>query len=65
MGMVRLPDSTVLATELPDTVPSRALVMTAILAGPPEAQPATALEMSMKSCPNPDFSRNEPNRMNR
>ena len=41
-GMVKLPDPTVLATELPETVPSKALVMTAIFAGPPEAHPATA-----------------------
>jgi hypothetical protein len=40
--MVKLPEPTVLATELPETVPSQALAMTAILAGPPEAQPATA-----------------------
>ena len=52
MGMVRLPESTMLETELP-TRPSRALVMTAILAGPPEAHPATAFQMSMKSLPDP------------
>src|SRR5690606_1666156 len=43
IGMVKLPEPTVLATELPEMVPSRALVMTATLAGPPDAQPATAL----------------------
>ena len=46
-------------------MPSKAEVMTATLAGPPEAQPATALEMSMKNWPRPVFSRKEPKRMKR
>ena len=39
--------------------------MTATLAGPPEAQPAMAFEMSMKNWPRPVFSRKAPKRMNR
>ena len=65
IGMVKLPDPTVLATELPETVPSRALVMTATLAGPPAAQPAIESAMSMKSLPMPVFSRKAPKRINR
>ena len=45
--------------------PLQALVITATLAGPPEAHPAMALEISIKSCPRPDFSLKEPNRMNK
>ena len=65
MGMVKLPEPTVLATELPDTVPSSALVSTATLAGPPRRLPAMALHKSMKNSPTPVFSRKEPNRINR
>jgi len=65
MGIVKLPDSTVFATELPEIIPSRALVTTATFAGPPEAQPATALDRSMKSCPRPVFSRKAPKRTKR
>ena len=36
MGMVMEPEPTVLATEEPEAMPSRALAMTATLAGPPE-----------------------------
>ena len=63
--MVKLPDPTVLATELPDTVPSNALVITATFAGPPAACPAMELEISMKNCPMPVFSRKAPNSIKR
>ena len=55
--MVKLPVPTTLATELPDTVPMRALEMTATLAGPPLDQPAMALARSMKNFPRPVASR--------
>src|SRR4030042_6065031 len=42
IGIVKLPEPTVFDTELPDIVPSRALVITATLAGPPEENPAIA-----------------------
>ena len=48
MGIVMEPEPTVLATELPDTMPSSADATTATLAGPPEAEPATELARSMK-----------------
>ncbi len=65
MGIVKLPLPTVLATELPETVPSSAEVNTATLAGPPRCLPATALPRSMKNRPMPVFSRNAPNMMKR
>ena len=49
MGMVKLPELTVLATELPVMVPCRALAMTATLAGPPVALPARLLAISIKN----------------
>ncbi len=65
MGMVNDPLPTVLATELPDTVPSKALVMTATLAGPPLLCPAILLARSMKNSPTFVRSRNAPKRTNR
>ena len=64
-GMVNEPVLTVLATELPDTVPCNAELMTATLAGPPMRLPAMALARSINSLPTPVSSRNAPNRMNR
>ena len=58
-GIVTLPEPTVLATELPEYIPSRALEMTATLAGPPVAHPAIELAMSMKKVPMLVFSKNE------
>lgn len=65
MGMVKLPEPTVFATEEPDTVPSSALVITATLAGPPRLWPAMALLRSIKKPPTPVFSRKAPNSINR
>ena len=65
IGMVKLPEPTVLATELPDMVPSKALVNTATFAGPPAANPATALAKSIKNPPIPVFSRKAANNINR
>ena len=56
--MVKLPEPTTFDTELPSTMPSSALVITATLAGPPEAQPASQLPRSMKSLPTPVISMN-------
>ena len=61
MGMVKEPEPTVFATELPETVPSMADTITATFAGPPVARPAMALERSMKNCPIPVFSKKAPN----
>ena len=58
------PEPTVLATELPDTMPSSALATTATLAGPPEAEPATELARSMKKFAMPVRSRKAPKIMN-
>lgn len=52
IGMVTLPEPTVLATELPEYIPSKALDITATLAGPPLANPATEFAISMKKEPN-------------
>jgi len=49
IGMVKEPVPTTFATDDPDTVPNRALEITATFAGPPAAQPATELARSMKS----------------
>ncbi len=54
-----------MATELPETVPSRALARTATLAGPPEAHPATALARFMKNRIIPVEVRKDPKRMKR
>ena len=63
--MVKLPEPTVFETELPETVPSKALVNTATFAGPPEALPAKALQISIKNCPIPVFSSQAPNKINK
>ena len=60
MGMVMEPEPTVLATELPEAMPSSAEAMTATLAGPPEAEPATKFAHSMKKFAMPVLSRKEP-----
>ena len=49
--MVNDPVPATFATELPDTVPISPLDSTATLAGPPDAQPATAFARSMKNPP--------------
>jgi len=46
---VNEPVPTTFATDEPETVPNRALDMTATFAGPPAAQPATEFARSMKS----------------
>ena len=58
------PVVTVLPTEEPDTMPHRALEITATLAGPPVAQPASALAHWMKKSEMPVASRKAPNTMN-
>ena len=64
MGMVTEPVVTVLPTEEPDTMPHRAEEMTATLAGPPGAAPATALARLMKNWAMPVLSRKAPKMMN-
>ena len=59
------PEPTVLLTEEPETVPSKAEERTATFAGPPLAPPAIALHTSIKNCPIPVFSSNAPKSMNR
>ena len=63
MGMVTEPVVTVLPTEEPETMPHRAEEMTATLAGPPEAEPATQLARLMKNWEMPVRSRNAPKMM--
>jgi len=55
--MVKEPVPTTLATELPVNVPIQPDEITATLAGPPAAPPATALAISIKNPPMPVFSR--------
>ena len=62
--MVTEPVVTVLPTEEPDTMPHRAEEMTATLAGPPAAEPATQLARSMKNAEIPVRSRKAPKMMN-
>ena len=64
MGMVMEPEPTVLATELPEAMPSSAEAMTATFAGPPLAEPATKLAQSMKKLAMPVRSRKAPNMTN-
>ena len=52
-----------LATEEPETMPSRAEATTATLAGPPEKRPTRALAMLMKKSAMPVRSRNAPKMM--
>jgi hypothetical protein len=54
-----------LATADPEMVPKRELAMTAILAGPPRAHPATDLASSVKVVPAPEELRKAPKRMKR
>ena len=58
------PEPTVLATELPDTMPSSALATTATFAGPPEAEPATEFARSIKKLAIPVRSRKAPKIIN-
>lgn len=53
--MVKEPDPTTFATDEPEIVPCRAEEITATLAGPPDAQPAMALAISIKNFPRPVF----------
>ena len=62
--MVTEPLPTVLATDEPETMPSRALATTATLAGPPEKRPTRALAAWMKKSAMPVRSRNAPKMMN-
>ena len=55
--MVNAPVPATLPTEEPDTVPIKPEESTATLAGPPAAQPAIALAISMKNLPRPVVSR--------
>ena len=64
VGMVMLPLPTVLATEEPEYIPSKALEITATLAGPPTLAPAMEFARSTKKVPMPVFSRKEPRMMN-
>ena len=59
------PDPTTFATELPDIVPCKALEITETLAGPPDAPPAIAMEISIKNFPNPVFSKYAPTKINK
>ena len=65
IGMVKLPEPTVFATELPVIVPCKALEITATFAGPPVAFPAIALAISIKNCPIPVRSKKAPNKINK
>jgi hypothetical protein len=62
--MVTLPEPTVLATELPEYIPSKALEITATLAGPPDEKPAMELAISIKKLPIFVFSRKAPRIIN-
>ena len=62
---VTLPEPTVLATELPEYIPSRALEITATLAGPPVARPAMEFAISIKKVPIFVFSRKDPRIINK
>ena len=65
MGMVKDPVVTVLPTEEPDTIPHRAELITATLAGPPLDQPAIRLAKLMKKLAIPVRSKNAPKMMNK
>ena len=56
-GIVTLPVVATFATELPDTVPIRALPTTAAFAGPPTLWPASANARSSNMLTIPDFCR--------
>jgi hypothetical protein len=51
--MVNVPVVTILADVLPLTVPTKALDITATLAGPPRERPATAIAKSLKKAETP------------
>jgi len=60
-GIVKLPVVTVLAVELPDTVPIIPLETTAALAGPPLVYPVKAVAKSIKNLPAPVLFNIAPN----
>ena len=62
--MVMEPEPTVLATEEPETIPSKALATTATFAGPPAKRPQMLLARLMKNSSMPVRSRNAPKMMN-
>ena len=62
--MVTEPVVTVFPTEEPETMPHRAEEITATLAGPPDADPATELARSIKKFDIPVRSRKAPNMIN-
>ena len=64
IGIVILPVVTVLATELPETIPQRAEEITATFAGPPLDAPAMELAIEMKKSEIPDRSKNAPKIIN-
>ena len=64
IGIVTEPVVTVLPTLDPETMPHRALEMTATFAGPPEAEPAMLFAHAMKKSEMPVDSRNAPKMMN-
>jgi hypothetical protein len=49
----------------PETLPCKALLIIATLAGPPGLLPAIAFEISLKNCPIPVFSKKAPNKINK
>ncbi len=64
-GIVKDPVVTVFATELPDTLPMRALATTAAFAGPPLLRPVRAKARSIKNLPAPEMFSTAPKRTNR
>ena len=58
--MVTEPEPTVLATDEPETIPSKALAITATLAGPPENFPTTRLATLIKKSAMPVRSKKAP-----
>ncbi|MBA7564735.1 hypothetical protein ES708_06402 [subsurface metagenome] len=64
-GIVKLPVVTVLAVELPDTVPIIPLETTAAFAGPPLVYPVRAVAKSIKNLPAPVLFNIAPNKIKR
>ena len=64
-GMVKVPVVIMLATDLPETVPSKPLETIADLAGPPWDEPVRANARSIKNYPAPVLLRKAPNKMNK
>ena len=64
-GIVIAPVVTVLPTDEPDTIPHRALDITATFAGPPTVWPAIEFAKFMKKSDIPVLSRNAPNITNK